>query len=154
MLCFIKTTGIENVSELEVLFQLTYYPCFKFSSAKLEIPVFSWYVILFIAEFISSFFGCMACGTLVPQPGSNPMPPAVEMGSPNHWTAKAVPITKFLHGCFLENSSKTLTFQCQFPFLFFFLLSFNKVPSSPEARDQNLSYFCTFYYRIGKSLLY
>ena len=30
------------------------------------------------------FFGQMACGTLVPQPGIEPMPTAVEAGSLNH----------------------------------------------------------------------
>ena len=32
----------------------------------------------------------MACGTLVYQPGMEPMPPAVEMRNLNHWTAREV----------------------------------------------------------------
>ena len=32
----------------------------------------------------------MACGILVHQPGIEPMPPAVEVRSLNHWTAKQV----------------------------------------------------------------
>ena len=34
---------------------------------------------------------CMACGILVPQPGIEPMSPAVETQSLNHWTAREVP---------------------------------------------------------------
>ena len=30
----------------------------------------------------------MSCGTLVPCPGIEPAPPAVEAGSPNHWTTE------------------------------------------------------------------
>ena len=33
----------------------------------------------------------LACGILVPQPGIEPRPPAVEVWSPNHWTAREVP---------------------------------------------------------------
>ena len=32
-------------------------------------------------------FVCAACGILVPQPGTEPVPPAVEVQSLNHWTA-------------------------------------------------------------------
>ena len=30
----------------------------------------------------------MAFGVLVPQPGIEPLPPAVEVQSPNHWTTR------------------------------------------------------------------
>ena len=33
----------------------------------------------------------VACRILVPQPGIEPMPPAMEAWSPNHWTAREVP---------------------------------------------------------------
>ena len=33
-----------------------------------------------------------ACGILVPQPGMEPMPPAVEARGLNHWTAREVPV--------------------------------------------------------------
>ena len=33
----------------------------------------------------------MACGILVPQPGMEPAPPAVEVQSLNHWTTREVP---------------------------------------------------------------
>ena len=32
-----------------------------------------------------------ACGMLVPQPGVEPAPPAVEAQSLNHWTTREVP---------------------------------------------------------------
>ena len=35
---------------------------------------------------------CKACGILVPWPGIDPMPPAVEAWNLNHWTAREVPI--------------------------------------------------------------
>ena len=37
----------------------------------------------------------MAC-RIVPQPASEPVPPAVEMQSPNHWTARELPPLVFL----------------------------------------------------------
>ena len=37
----------------------------------------------------------MACGILVPQPGIEPVPPAVEARSLNHWTAREVPTVTF-----------------------------------------------------------
>ena len=33
---------------------------------------------------------CTACGILVPQPGTEPVPPAVEAQSLNHWTTREV----------------------------------------------------------------
>ena len=36
-----------------------------------------------------------ALGILVPQPGIEPMPPAVETRSLNHWTTREVPISLF-----------------------------------------------------------
>ena len=33
----------------------------------------------------------MACGILVPRPGIEPMPPAMQAWSPNHWTAREDP---------------------------------------------------------------
>ena len=32
-----------------------------------------------------------ACGILIPRPGIEPMPPAVEVRSLNHWTTREVP---------------------------------------------------------------
>ena len=45
-------------------------------------------------SFIFFFFllGRAACGILVPRPGIEPMAPAVEVRSPNHWTAREVPV--------------------------------------------------------------
>ena len=37
------------------------------------------------------FIGPEACGVLVPLPGIQPMPPALEGQSPSHWTAREVP---------------------------------------------------------------
>ena len=38
---------------------------------------------------------CVVHGILVPRPGIEPMPPAVEAQSPNQWTALEVPATYF-----------------------------------------------------------
>ena len=42
------------------------------------------------------FFGRMAGGNLVPQPGIRPMTPAVEIRSINHWTVSEIPENCFL----------------------------------------------------------
>ena len=39
----------------------------------------------------------MACGILVPRPGIEPAPPALEVWSLNHWTAREVPAIIFIH---------------------------------------------------------
>ena len=36
-----------------------------------------------------------ACGILFPRPGIEPVPPAVEVWSLNHWTAREVPLSNF-----------------------------------------------------------
>ena len=43
---------------------------------------------------LSGFFWprSTACGILVPRPGMEPMPPAVEAQSPNHWTTREFPL--------------------------------------------------------------
>ena len=38
--------------------------------------------------------GCVACRILVPRPGIEPGPPAVEAQGPNHWTTREYPILK------------------------------------------------------------
>ena len=38
------------------------------------------------------YIGCRACRILVPQPDIEPVPPAVDAQSPNHWTAKEFPV--------------------------------------------------------------
>ena len=44
-----------------------------------------------------------ACRILAPQPGIKPVPPAVEAQSPNHWTAREVPIRLFIFLFLLES---------------------------------------------------
>ena len=46
---------------------------------------------------------CTACGILLPRPGIEPVPPAVEVQSPNHWTAREFPCNFWLD-----------TWQCDF----------------------------------------
>ena len=50
-----------------------------------------------------------ACGILVPQPGIEPRPLAVEAQSPNHWTAGEVPLVSLLI-CLFFSTSKLLSF--------------------------------------------
>ena len=45
------------------------------------------------------FFGLVACGILVPWPGIEPGPPAVEAWSTNHWTAREFPHLELLDIC-------------------------------------------------------
>ena len=42
------------------------------------------------------FFGCTACGILVPQPGKEPTSPELEAQSLNHWPAREVPAFLYL----------------------------------------------------------
>ena len=84
-----------------------------------------WFTFLNIAYQVLFFFWphCMACGILVPQPGIKPVPPAVEVQSPNHWTTREVPpsvISK--HITLLCSSStyqrvKTTCFQFSYLFM-------------------------------------
>ena len=37
----------------------------------------------------------IACGILVPRPGMEPRPPAVEVWSPNHWTFREFPLVNY-----------------------------------------------------------
>ena len=57
----------------------------------------------------SFFFGLhhTACRVLVPQPGTEPVPPALEAQSPKHWSAR-----EFLQGI-LENSSTSFLFMAK-----------------------------------------
>ena len=57
-------------------------------------------------DFFFSFWPrCSACGILVPQPGIEPVPPAVEAQSLNHWTSREVPRQGFLSVLFTVVSS-------------------------------------------------
>ena len=58
------------------------------------------FVCLFFGFF---FFGCVACGIFVLQPGIKPTPPVLEVCSPNHWTTREVPMEGFfkLGNCIL-----------------------------------------------------
>ena len=50
-------------------------------------------VVVFIIIFFRFSWLChTACGILVPQPGIEPAPPAVEVWTFNHWTAREVPL--------------------------------------------------------------
>ena len=52
-----------------------------------------WYTVLFF--FLPRH---AACRILVPQPGIEPRPLAVKVPSPNHWTAREVPVWCTLNG--------------------------------------------------------
>ena len=41
------------------------------------------------------FFWCTACGTLIPQPGIEPAPPALKVWGLKHWTARKVPGVRY-----------------------------------------------------------
>ena len=45
-----------------------------------------------LLSFFSFWLCCEACGILVPQSGIEPMPLAMEAQSPNHWTARELPV--------------------------------------------------------------
>ena len=62
-------------------------------SAQLLLGQLGGFWLLFLEQDIFFFFWprCAACGILVPQPGIEPVPPAVEVWSPDHWTTREVP---------------------------------------------------------------
>ena len=49
----------------------------------------------------------MLCRTLVPHPGIEPTPPAVEAQSPNHWTTREFPVSLFQRWPLLINESQS-----------------------------------------------
>ena len=57
------------------------------------------------AKHFVGFFSPLACGILVPQPGIEPMPPAVEAWSPNHWPIREFPEHFVLYSLFTFLSS-------------------------------------------------
>ena len=58
---------------------------------------------------------CTACGNLVPQPGIETMPPALEAWGLNHWTTREFPTTYFLKSFQITNS-------CSFPDIFLLII--------------------------------
>ena len=44
------------------------------------------------------FLATVACGSLVPQPGIEPVLPALEAQNLNHWTAREVPAVLDING--------------------------------------------------------
>ena len=63
----------------------------------------------FIVLFFSFWPSPKACGILVPRPGIQPMPSAVKAWSPNHWTAREVPICWVFHFANLPLKCSTQT---------------------------------------------
>ena len=57
------------------------------------------YFFFIILIVIFPFWLCQAaCGILVSQPETEPVPPTLEVWSPNHWKASEVPGMGFLFG--------------------------------------------------------
>ena len=53
------------------------------------------FLILWLKEFFL-WPRCVACGILFRRPGIEPVPPAVEAWSPNHWTAREFLVERIL----------------------------------------------------------
>ena len=59
--------------------------------------------------FLNIFWLCLvACGILVPQPGIEPLFPALEVQSLNCWHVREVPASLFLRGCQVTSSKEML----------------------------------------------
>ena len=81
--------------------------CAYMLHSLLERLVFFLSVFYFLIFFL--FWPChVACGILVPWPGIEPGPPAVEVWSPNHWTTREFPIFQLFNNIhfFLYNKKK------------------------------------------------
>ena len=64
----------------------------SFSVAPFNYYNFFFFFFLLFDFNVFIYWPChVACGILVPQPGVEPAPPAVEVQSLNHWTTKEVP---------------------------------------------------------------
>ena len=61
---------------------------------------------------------CTACRILFPWPGIEPVLPAVEMWSPNHWTVRELPATNILMGSHFWNYTNSLLLIKLSPFIF------------------------------------
>ena len=63
-------------------------------------------IIRYILFFFSFWLLCAACEILLPRSGIQPVPPAVEAWSVNHWTAREVPkiLRYILHTRFYRGS--------------------------------------------------
>ena len=114
MTCLRSYNGLVVEAGLSQMYEVTQHSHLCFNShctwmqsfAVILVPLcdfsFSWWcvcVCIFWLIFIFFFFfwPCrVACGILVPWPGIKPVPPAVEVWSPNHWTAREVPRFLFL----------------------------------------------------------
>ena len=72
----------------------------------------------FYISFFPPFFWpcCATCGILVPRPGFEPVPPAVEVQSPNHWTAREFPSFTLLKWNSVPLPHKNLASLSQFSF--------------------------------------
>ena len=71
---------------------------------------FSLYLFIFSFFFFLIFWPCpAACGILVPRPGMQPEPPAVEAWSLNHWTTREVPL------CIYCASAESVDISCLLP---------------------------------------
>lgn len=77
------------------------YPCVAPAAMRISLSVPGSRRGFFFSVSLSlSYSGVSACGILVPQPGIEPGPPAVEVRKPNHWTARGVPRRGLFSGCF------------------------------------------------------
>ena len=76
-----------------VVFHFLKYILFGINIATSAVLCLVFHSISFSILFLS-FWPCrVTCRMLVPRPGIEPMPPAVEAQSPNHWTAREFPLS-------------------------------------------------------------
>ena len=121
--CYLWCYQLPSLSFL-FLARATDKPRVHFNLAKLiswpksvHLSRYSETVFLLYKLFSFSFFWLChaACGILVPLPGIEPAPPAVEAWSLNHWTAREVPLGKLFKIHFLP-----------------FFENYNAISSSPD----------------------
>ena len=95
-LCFYKVHGDSTGSRegILLLMEQLHSPRAPFPLWALGLAwTFSAFCVCVYIVFVFNFFWLYhaTCGILVPRPGIEPGPPAVEAWSPNHWTAREVP---------------------------------------------------------------
>ena len=91
---------------------------------------FTWdHILAWLFPFPSFFLSLETWEILVPQPGTEPMLPAVEAWSLNHWTAREAPLSLCL-SCFLPSLK---SFSCR-----------NAFPSTNYGALNSFSWLCSF----------
>ena len=95
-----------------IIWQKCYPSPYPIRSLDLSSVIELIYLFHYLFCFISFWLRHRVCGILVPQPGTEPAPLALEVWSFNHWTAREVPWSWFIRNFLFEFGSENMTWKC------------------------------------------